>query len=79
MQSFNVQVATPDAASVQRAELGVSRVDGVASAITTSLALGGTSVMNVRFAGDSAAFAAALRAQGWTVSVVNGNTLRISR
>lgn len=79
VQSFNVQVATPDAASVQRAELGVSRVGGVASAITTSLALGGTSVMNVRFAGDTAAFTAALRAQGWNVSVVNGNTLRISR
>jgi len=79
IQSFNLQVATPDAASVQRAELGVSRVGGVASAITTSLALGGTSVMSVRFAGDSAALAAALRAQGWNVSVVNGNTLRISR
>ena len=79
VQSFNVQVATPDAASVQRAELGVSRVGGVASAITTSLALGGTSVMAVRFAGDSAAFSAALRAQGWSVTVVNGNTLRISR
>ena len=35
--------------------------------------------MQVRFSGDAAAFAAALRAQGWTVSVVNGNTLRISR
>jgi hypothetical protein len=79
VQSFNVQVATPDAASVQRAELGVSRVDGVASAITTSLALGGTSLMQVRFAGDTAAFAAALRAQGWNVSVVNGNTVRIQR
>ncbi|HTU11013.1 MAG TPA: heavy-metal-associated domain-containing protein [Allosphingosinicella sp.] len=79
IQSFNVQVATPDAASVQRAELGVSRVGGVASAITTSLALGGTSVMNVRFSGDTAAFTAALRAQGWTVTVVNGNTVRISR
>jgi hypothetical protein len=79
VQSFNVQVATPDAASVQRAEVGVSGVGGVASAITTSLALGGTSVMQVRFAGDNAAFAAALRARGWNVSVVNGNTLRISR
>ena len=79
IQSFNVQVSTPDAAAVQRAEVGVSRVGGVASAITSSLALGGTSVMSVRFAGDSAAFAAALRAQGWNVSVVNGNTLRISR
>jgi hypothetical protein len=79
VQSFNVQVATPDAGSVQRAEVGVSRVTGVASAITTSLALGGTSVMQVRFAGDAAAFAAALRAQGWNVSTVNGNTMRISR
>jgi hypothetical protein len=79
IQSFNVQVATPDAASVQRAELGVSRASGVASAITTSLALGGTSLMQVRFSGDANAFAAALRAQGWTVSVVNGNTVRISR
>jgi len=79
IQSFNVQVATPDAASVQRAELGVSRVGGVASAITTSLALGGTSVMQVRFAGDAAAFAAALRAQGWAVTTVNGNTVRIAR
>ena len=79
VQNFNVQVSTPDAGSVQRAELGVSRVSGVASAITTSLALGGNSVMSVRFAGDSAAFATALRAAGWNVSVVNGNTVRISR
>jgi hypothetical protein len=54
IQSFNVQVATPDAAAVQRAEVGVSRVSGVASAITTSLAPGGSSVMNVRFAGSRA-------------------------
>jgi hypothetical protein len=79
IQSFNVQVATPDGASVQRAELGVSRIGGVASAITTSLAPGGTSLMQVRFSGDAGAFASALRAGGWTVSVVNGNTLRISR
>lgn len=78
-QSFNVQVATPDAGSVQQAELSVSRVDGVTSAITTSLALGGTSVMRVSFGGDAGALTAALRAQGWNVSVVNGNTLRISR
>jgi hypothetical protein len=77
--SFNVQVETPDAAAVQQAEIGVSRANGVTSAITTSLALGGTSVMRVSFAGDSAAFQAALQAQGWTVTVVNGSTLRISR
>ena len=77
--SFNVQVATPDAGSVQQAEVSVSGVSGVTSAITTSLALGGTSVMRVSFVGDSAALQAALQAQGWQVQVVNGSTLRISR
>ena len=47
--SVNIQVATPDAGSVQQAEVSVSRVDGVTSAITTSLALGGTSVMRVTY------------------------------
>jgi hypothetical protein len=78
-QTFNLQVATPNAGAVQQAELSVSRASGVTSAITISLAPGGTSVMRVTFAGDAAAFQAALRAQGWAVSVVNGNTLRISR
>jgi len=78
-QTFNLQVATPNAGAVQQAEVSVSRADGVTSAITISLAPGGTSVMRVTFAGDAAAFQAALRAQGWAVQVVNGNTLRISR
>jgi len=76
---YNIQVETPDAGSVQRAEVAVSRVDGVTSAITTSLALGGTSVMRVTYAGDAAALQAALQRQGWQVQVVGGNTLRISR
>ncbi|MGQ0589460.1 MAG: heavy-metal-associated domain-containing protein [Sphingosinicella sp.] len=77
--SYSIQVETPDGGAVQRAELSVSRVDGVTSAITTSLALGGTSVMRVTYAGDTAALQAALRAQGWQVQVVGGTTLRISR
>jgi hypothetical protein len=77
--TVNIQVSTPDAGSVQQAEVSVSRVDGVTAAITTSLALGGTSVMRVTFTGDTAALQAALRAQGWQVQAVNGNTLRISR
>jgi len=77
--TYSVQVATPDAGSVQQAEVSVSRVNGVTSAITTSLALGGTSIMRVNFVGDSAALQAALQAQGWQVQVVNGSTLRISR
>ena len=76
--AFRIQVDTPDSESVQRAEISVSRVRGVTSAITTSLALGGTSSMRVTFAGDAAALQAALQAQGWSVSV-SGNTLRITR
>lgn len=76
--TFNIEVDTPNAAAVSQAEIGVSRVSGVTSALTTSLALGGTSVMRVTFAGNSAALAAALQAQGWTVTA-SGSTLRISR
>ena len=77
--NYSIQVSTPDAAAVQQAEVSVSRATGVTSAITTSLALGGTSLMRVSFIGDSAALQAALQAQGWQVQVVNGTTLRISR
>jgi len=77
--NFSVQVSTPDANAVQQAEVSVSHASGVTSAITTSLALGGTSLMRVTFTGDAAAFQAALQAQGWQVQVVNGTTVRISR
>ncbi|HEY0413643.1 MAG TPA: heavy-metal-associated domain-containing protein [Allosphingosinicella sp.] len=76
--SVTIQVSTPDAAAVSRAELAVSRVPGVSSALTTSLALGGVSVMRVTYAGDPAALAASLQAQGWDVSG-SGASLRISR
>lgn len=76
--ALSVQVDTPDSEAVQRAELAVSRVGGVTSAITISLALGGTSTMRVTYLGDADALAAALRAQGWNVDV-QGNRLRISR
>jgi hypothetical protein len=76
---FNIQVETPDPEAVQRAELSVSRVNGVTSAITTSLALGGTSILRVTYTGDTAALQAALQSQGWRVEVVGGSTLRISR
>jgi hypothetical protein len=76
--TFQLQYATADAGAVSRAELSVSRISGVTSAITTSLALGGTSVMRVTFAGDADAFQSALQAQGWQVSG-SGTSLRISR
>jgi hypothetical protein len=77
--AFNIEVETPDAGAVQQAEVSVSRVSGVTSAITTSLALGGTSVMRVTYSGDAAALQAALQAQGWRVQSAGGNRLRISR
>jgi hypothetical protein len=76
--TFSIQVDTPNSASVGRAELSVSRVGGVTSALTTSLAIGGTSVMRVTYMGDSASLQAALEAQGWRVAG-SGTTLRISR
>jgi hypothetical protein len=75
---YNIQVDTPTAGAVGQAELSVSRIGGVTSAITTSLALGGTSVMRVTFVGDTAALQAALQAQGWTVQG-SGTILRITR
>ncbi len=76
--AVTIQVETPVAASIGQAELAVSRVPGVTSALTTNRAVGGTSVMRVTFTGDPAALAAALQAQGWTVSG-SGASLRISR
>ncbi len=77
-QPIRIQFDSPDAEAVQRAEVAVSRVGGVTSAITVSQAIGGTSTMRVTFSGDPDALAAALRAQGWTVSG-SGSSLRISR
>jgi hypothetical protein len=77
-QAFRIQFDSPDAEAVQRAEVAVSRVRGVTSALTVSTALGGSSTMRVTFSGDAEALAAALRAQGWSVSG-SGSTLRISR
>jgi hypothetical protein len=76
---FSIQVSTPTPESVGAAELSVSRVGGVTSALTTSPAVGGTSQMRVTYVGDAQALAAALRAQGWNVQILGGNALSISR
>jgi hypothetical protein len=75
---LSIQVDTPTAAIIQQAELSVSRVPGVTSALTTSPSVGGTSTMRVTFVGEAAALASALQAQGWSVQV-SGSTVRISR
>ncbi|WP_294061684.1 heavy-metal-associated domain-containing protein [Sphingomonas sp.] len=76
--SFTVQVETPSAASVTASESAVRGVPGVRSATTTSLALGGISVMRVTFDGPIASLRAALEARGWQVQEGPG-VLRIRR
>ncbi len=78
IQTFSVQFVTPDTGAVDSGERALRGIPGVSSASTTSLALGGTSVMRVRFAGDAAALRNALASQGWNVGGA-GNTLTISR
>ena len=78
VQSFTVQYNSPDVESVSATERAVGGVAGVQSASTTSLALGGTSVMRVSFRGDLTALKAALAARGFKVQE-GGGQLRISR
>lgn len=77
-QSFTVQYSSPDVESVSATERNVGAIAGVQSAATSSLALGGMSVMRVTFRGDLAALKAALEARGYKVQA-GGSTLRISR
>lgn len=76
--SYTVQFDTPDVASVSIGEQAVRAVPGVRSASTSSLALGGTSVMQVSFEGSVDMLRAGLSARGYTVAVA-GSVLRISR
>ena len=77
-QTFSVQYASPDVASVSATERAVGGIPGVQSAATNSLALGGTSVMRVVYRGDADGLRDALSARGFSVQV-SGTTLRISR
>jgi hypothetical protein len=77
-QSFTVQFDTPDVASVSAIEAAVRGAAGVSSASTSSLALGGTSVMRVTFAGDAGALRSALSAAGLRVEDAGG-ILRIGK
>jgi hypothetical protein len=72
VNGFSVQFATPSAASVDASVAAVRGTPGVRGAATSSIAIGGTSVMRVSFAGDVNALAAALRARGFQVNNVAG-------
>ena len=56
----------------------VRSIPGVRLANTSSLALGGTSVMQVSFDGTADMLRAGLQARGFSVAA-SGNTLRITR
>lgn len=76
--SYTLQYDTPDVGSVGQAESIVRSIPGIRSASTSSLALGGTSVMQVSFEGNVDLLRTGLQARGYAV-VVSGNTLRIIR
>lgn len=73
-----VQVDTPDAAALSAAEAALRETPGVRSSDTTSLALGGLSVIRVNFSGDINLLTAALTARGWRVEA-GTDVLRIRR
>ena len=62
--TITVQVKTPNPEAVDRAEAAIRGIPGVKSVVTTSLALGGTSVMRVSYQGDPAALQSALSSRG---------------
>lgn len=76
--AVTIQFDTPDAVAVAATEAAVRGLVGVRSATTTSLALGGTSLMRVAYDGDPATLAAGLSARGFEVSG-GGQSLRIRR
>ncbi|WP_430637106.1 heavy-metal-associated domain-containing protein [Sphingomonas hankookensis] len=75
---LSIHADTPTAAAVESTEAALRGVPGVRSAATSSLALGGVSVLRVTFDGDAAIFAAALEARGWQVQQADG-VFRIRR
>ncbi len=76
--AVTLQYDSPSATAVANTESLVRTLPGVRSASTTSLAVGGVSLMRVVFDGDPAALKAALDAKGFQV-VGDGLTLRIRR
>lgn len=76
--SVAIQFDTPDVGSVTQGEAALRSIAGVRSAATSSLALGGTSVMQVSYDGTVDALRAALQARGYNVTA-SGSGLRIRR
>ena len=62
---LTVQVETADVASLDQAQAALRAVTGVGQATVASLALGGTSLLSVEYAGDIGVLKSALAARGW--------------
>ncbi|NYD89654.1 heavy-metal-associated domain-containing protein [Sphingomonas melonis] len=75
---LTLQFDTPSASAVANTEGLVRSIPGVRGASTTSLALGGLSLMRVTYDGDPESLRAALEVRGYQVSG-SGQTLRIRR
>lgn len=78
VRNFTVQFATPDPGAFDASLTAIRQVPGTRGVSVTSTAMGGTSVMQVSYAGDLAALAAELRARGFAVRE-GSNALAISR
>jgi len=76
--AVTIQFDTPTASAVANTEGLIRGIAGVRSASTTSLALGGLSLMRVTFDGDPDSLRAALEVRGYQVTG-SGQTLRIRR
>ncbi|WP_174297896.1 heavy-metal-associated domain-containing protein [Sphingomonas bacterium] len=78
VSQVSIQYDSAGVGAVSATEALVRSIAGVRSAVTASLALGGTSVMRVAFAGDPDLLKAQLQARGLQV-FGSGATLRIRR
>lgn len=76
--SLTIQFDTPTAGSVSSIEAAVRGVPGVSGAATTSMAIGGVSVMRLNYNGDPEVLRTSLQSRGFQVGR-NGTTLRIRR
>lgn len=76
--AYTIQFETPTVGAVSTGEQALRAVPGVSSAATTSLALGGVSLMRVTYDGSLGSLRAALQARGWQVEE-GGGVLRIRR
>lgn len=78
VSAFVVQFATPDAGAFDATLAAVRATPGVRGAATTSVGIGGTSVMSVSYGGSIDQLAAALRGRGFSVTQ-GSNALAIRR